>query len=97
MTDSELLLAISDIMEKKLDVRIQPLEDEIKSIKDKQRRINIIIENEIRSDIKMLAENYMPAAKKYAKEAAKMEAMQADIDVLKSVVREHSEQLQKIS
>lgn len=97
MTDSELLLAISDIMEKKLDARIQPLEDEIKSIEDEQRRINIIIENEIRSDVKMLAENYMPAAKKYAKEAAKMEAMQADIDVLKSVVREHSEQLQKIS
>lgn len=30
MTDNELLLAISDIMEKKLDARIQPLEDEIK-------------------------------------------------------------------
>lgn len=45
----------------------------------------------------MLAENYMPAAKKYTKEAAKMETMQADIDVLKSVVREHSEKLQKIS
>ena len=55
MTDNELLLAISDIMEKKLDARIQPLEDEIKSIKDEQRRINIIIENEIRSDIRRLA------------------------------------------
>lgn len=53
MTDNELLLAISDIMEKKLDARIQPLENEIKSIKDEQRRINIIPENEIRSDIKM--------------------------------------------
>ncbi|KAI4449757.1 hypothetical protein C823_004289 [Eubacterium plexicaudatum ASF492] len=97
MTDNELLLAISDIMEKKLDARIQPLENEIKSLKDEQRRINIILENEIRSDIKMLVENYMPAAKKYTKETAKIEAMQADIEVLKSVVREHSEKLQKIS
>lgn len=97
MTDNELLLAISDIMDKKLDARIKPLEDDIKSIKAEQTRINIIIENEIRSDIKMLAENYIPAAKKYAKETAKIEAMQADIDVLKSVVREHSEKLQKIS
>ena len=43
MTDNELLLAISDIMEKKLDARIKPLEDDIKSIKAEQRRINIII------------------------------------------------------
>lgn len=28
MTDNELLLAIADIMEKKLDARIQPLETE---------------------------------------------------------------------
>ncbi len=97
MTDNELLLAISDIMEKKLDARIKPLEDDIKSIKAEQKRINIIIENEIRSDIKLLAENYMPAAHKYTKDSEKIAAMQADIDVLKSVVREHSEKLQKIS
>ena len=57
MTDNELLLAISDIMNKKLDARIQPLENDIKSIKEEQKRINIIIENEIRPDIKLLAEN----------------------------------------
>jgi len=45
----------------------------------------------------MLAENYMPAANKYEKATAKIEAMQADIDVMKSVIREHSEKLQKIS
>lgn len=63
MTDNELLLAISDIMDKKLDARLKPLENDIQSIKDEQTRINSIIENEIRSDIKLLAENYMPAAK----------------------------------
>lgn len=97
MTDNELLLAISDIMEKKLDARIQPLENEINSLKNEQTRINIIIENEIRSDIKLLAENYLPAAKRYEKATARMDAMQADIEVMKSVIREHSEKLQKIS
>ncbi|MDE7312125.1 MAG: hypothetical protein K2N87_11000 [Eubacterium sp.] len=97
MTDHELLLAISDIMEKKLDARMQPLENEIKSIQAEQHRIHIIIENEIRSDIKLLAENYMPAARKYDNETAKIASMQADIDVLKNVVREHSENIQKIS
>ena len=97
MTDNELLLAISDIMDKKLDARIKPLENEIKSIKDEQTRINLIIENEIRSDIKLLVENYLPAAQRYEKSTAQIEAMQADIDVMKSVIREHSEKLQKIS
>lgn len=97
MTDNELLLAISDIIEKKLDARIGPLEDEMKSLKNEQTRINIIIENEIRSDIQLLAENYLPAAKRYEKATAKIDAMQADIDVIKSVIREHSEKLQKIS
>ena len=45
----------------------------------------------------MLAENYMPAAKRYKKATAQIESMQADIDVMKSVIREHSEKLQKIS
>lgn len=71
MTDNELLLAISDIIEKKLDARIGPLEDEMKSLKNEQTRINIIIENEIRSDIQLLAENYLPAAKRYEKATAK--------------------------
>ncbi len=104
MTDNELLLAISDIMEKKIKAEAEPIKAEIKAIKDdietvknEQKRINLIIENEIRSDIRILAENYMPAAKKYEKAAAKMEAMQADIDVMKNVIREHSEKLQKIS
>ena len=97
MTDNELLLAISDIMDKKLEARLQPLENEIESIKYEQKRINIIIENEIRTDVKKLAENYLPAAKRYEKETAKIEAIEADIEVMKSVIREHSEKLQKIS
>ena len=79
MTDNELLLAISDMMDKKLDARLAP------------------IENEIRSDIKLLAENYVPAAKKYEKEAAKIEAMQADLEVMKKVIQEHSQKLQNIT
>ena len=89
---------IRSAMEKRAsDIHIEPLENEINSLKDEQRRINLIIENEIRSDIKLLAENYLPAAKRYEKTTARIEAMQADIDVMKSVIREHSEKLQKIS
>ena len=97
MTDNELLLAIADIMDRKLDARIHQLETEMQSLKNEKKRINLIIENEIRSDIKLLAENYLPAAKRYEKATAQIESMQADIEVMKSVIREHSEKLQKIS
>lgn len=97
MTDNELLLAISEIVEKKVRAEIEPLKTDIQQIKDEQSRINLIIENEICSDIKLLAENYMPAAKRYEKATAKIEAMQADIDIVKKVVAEHSEKLRKIS
>ena len=97
MTDNELLLAISNMMDKKLDARLAPMENDIKSIKLEQRRIDSIIENEIRSEIKLLAENYVPAAKQYEKESSKIEAIQDDIGIIKKVIQEHSQKLQNIS
>lgn len=97
MMDNELLLAISEIVEKKIKAEIEPLKTDIQQIKSEQTKINVIIENEIHSDIKMLAENYLPAAKRFEKATAQIDAMQADIEVMKSVIREHSEKLQKIS
>ena len=54
------------------------MENDIKHIKIEQRRIDSIIENEIRSDIHILAENYEPAATKYEAESEKIESMQND-------------------
>ncbi|MBD5136549.1 MAG: hypothetical protein HDT39_11410 [Lachnospiraceae bacterium] len=97
MTDNELLLAISEIVEKKIRAEVEPLKSDIQQIKNEQIRINIIIENEIRSDIQLLAENYIPAAKRYEKATAQIEAIQADMEVMKSIIREHSQKLQNIS
>ncbi|HIU75907.1 MAG TPA: hypothetical protein IAC62_08505 [Candidatus Pelethocola excrementipullorum] len=52
MTDNELLLAITQIMDKRLD-----------PIKSELNKLNLTLENEIRPDIKLLAEIYLPAAK----------------------------------
>lgn len=90
MTDNELLLAISDLIDKKLDSKLQPLQDDITSIK-------IDIENTIKPQLQLLSENYVPAAKRFEKASAKIEAMQADIDILKKVVTEHSDKLNRIA
>lgn len=94
---NEDLLAISQLLDVKLDSKLKPIKDDIKSLRDEQTRINLIIENEIQHDIQLLAENYLPAAKRYQKATAQIEAMQADIDIMKKVITEHSEKLQKIS
>lgn len=96
MTDNELLLAISTMMDSKLKAELQPLKEDIQVIQAEQKRINLMIENEIRSDIRLLAENYVPAAKKYEKASAHIEALQSDLEIVKKVVAEHSEKLRKI-
>lgn len=97
MNDNELLLALSDMMDNKL----KPLNEKIDKIEADMNngfnKINITLENQIRPDIKLLAENYLPAATRYEKALLKAENMKADIELLNKVVTEHSEKLQKIS
>ena len=87
---SEDLFAISQLLDVKLNSALQP-------IKDDTRDIKLVIENDIKPQIQLLAENYVPAAKRFEKASAQIESMQADIEIMKKVIAEHSEKLQKIS
>lgn len=89
-TDSELLLAISDMLDKKLQSELQPIQNDIRDIK-------LIIEHTLSSQIQLLAENYVPAAQKYERAISRLESMEADIDVIKKVVTDHSEKIQKLA
>lgn len=89
MTDNELLFAISDMLDKKLDPKLQPLENDIRNIK-------LDIENTMKPQLNLLAENYVPAAKRYENVTAQIGAMQADIEIIKKVVAEHSKKLQSL-
>lgn len=86
-------MAISDL----LDAKLEPIETKVDKLANKVTNIELTLENEIRPNIQLLAENYVPAAKRYEKASDQIESMQADIDVLKKVVTGHSEILQKIS
>ena len=55
------------------------------------------IENVTDKKIEHLIEVFEPAAKNYMEKAARIESMQEDIAVMKCVIQEHSEKLQKIS
>lgn len=90
---------VQDLKEEVQDLKeeVQDLKDEVQDLKGNIRKIELHLENITDKNIQILAENYLPAAQRYAKEVEKMEAIQQDIDVLKGVVSKHSEQLQKIS
>lgn len=86
MTDNELLLAISTMMDKKL----QPIKDDIQFLKLQN-------ETEILPRLQEIESCYTSTFNRYKSGITQIEAMQTDIDVLKKVVSEHSEKLQKIS
>lgn len=86
MTDNELLLAISDIMDKKL----QPLKEDIKQLKLQNE--NIIIPR-----LQNIENCYTSTYDRYKNSVEDYEAMKADIQIMKQVIQEHSEKLKKIS
>lgn len=86
MTDNEMLLIISEMLDKKL-----------KPVNDRLKRIELTQENEILPRLQNIESCYTSTYKRYQTETEQIDAIQADIEVIKSVIREHSEKLQKIS
>ncbi|MCI9097021.1 MAG: hypothetical protein HFI95_12685 [Lachnospiraceae bacterium] len=86
MTDYEVLLAMSDLLDKKL----QPIKDDIQFLKLQN-------ENDILPRLQNIEACYTSTYNRYKSGISQIDAMQADIDVMKSVIREHSEKLQKLA
>lgn len=66
MTDNELLLAISDMFDKKLKAELQPIKDDIQAMKAEMQlmkadivNIKLHIENVTDKNISILAENHI--------------------------------------
>lgn len=139
MTNDELLLAMSDMMDTKLAGALRPVREDIAELKtdvavlqadvenlktgmakletgvaklengvakleigmqkldDRVTKIELHLENVTDRDIKILAENYVPATKRFEEVTLQIPDMQCDIEVLKNVTAEHSILLGKIS
>lgn len=139
MTNDELLLAMSDMMDTKLAGALRPVREDIAELKtdvaelqadvenlktgmakletgvaklengvakleigmqkldDRVTKIELNLENVTDRNIKILAENYVPATKRFEEVTLQIPDMQCDIEVLKNVTAEHSILLGKIS
>ena len=91
MTDNELLLAISDMMDKKLDARLNPIESRIK-------RIEVdLLENNVIPRLNTIESCYTSTFDRYKDSVDDYESMKQDIAIIKKDVAEHSEKLQKLA
>jgi len=71
---------------KKLEARVTQLEYRVKAIE-------LCLENEIKRDIRILAENYLPATQHYEKAEEERRKLRDDVGVLVITVQHHSEEL----
>ena len=86
MTDNELLLAISNAVQS----QIEPLKHDIGDVK-------LLLENDVLPRLNTIESCYTSTYRRYASGINQLEALQSDVDIIKKVVAEHSENLQKIS
>lgn len=91
MTDNELLLAISDMLDRKLDSRWNPIENRIK-------RIEVdLLENNVIPRLNTIELCYTSTYDRYKDSVEEYEAIKQDISIIKKVVAEHSEKLEKLA
>ncbi len=83
---NEDLLAISQL----LDSKLNPIKNDV-------RGINLTLENDILPRLQNIESCYTSTYRRYQSGINQLEAVQADIDVMKKVITEHSEKLQKLA
>ena len=84
MSDNEFLLAISEMMDKKLT-----------PVNERLKRIELTQENDILPRLQNIESCYTSTYRRYASGIDEMEALKADMEFVKKVVAEHSEKLKK--
>lgn len=89
MTDNELLLAISNMLD--------PIKGDIQEIKTRVKKIEITQENEILPRLNTIESCYTSTYDRYKEHVDTYESMKQDISIIKKVVAEHSEKLQKLA
>lgn len=108
---NEDLLAISQVVDRRLEIKLKPMEKDISTLNEKVdaldnkvesletglHNVRLFQENVILPRLNTIESCYLDTFKRYQKNADKMEIVYDDVDLLKKVVAEHSEKLQKLA
>ena len=85
MTDNELLLSLSELLDKKL-----------KPIDDRTKQIELLLEQDIMPRLQNIESCYTSTYRRYAIGSEKLNALKADMEIIKNVVAEHSIRLKEV-
>jgi len=80
-----------------IDARLDRMDTRMDTMDRRLKKVELCQENVILPRLQNIEECYLSTFERYKTGIAKIDAMQADIAVIKSVVSEHSEKLKKIS
>ncbi|MCI8551204.1 MAG: hypothetical protein HFI68_11580, partial [Lachnospiraceae bacterium] len=95
---SELQADMKGLQTEVKDLRqdVGSLQSDMKNVQTNMRNLQMDMETMVCPQIQLLAESYVPAAKKYEEAAAQIDGMQADVALIKKVVSGHSQKLQAL-
>ena len=96
MNNDELLLQISEMMDKKLKTLNEKIDQIREENSEAARSIKIILENDILPRLQNIESCYTDTYKRYVIGVEQLEALQTDMEILKRVVSEHSRKLQNL-
>ena len=85
----------NDVKELRSDVT--ELQSDMTKLQENVHGIHLYLENEVDYKISLLAENYVPAAKRFEQSASRIDAVEEDVGILKTVVTQHSKMLQQLA
>lgn len=89
MTENEMLVIVSDMLERKLQL-----------VYDRMKMIELIQENEMLPRLRNIEASYVGTYRRYqmgVEQIEQIEQMQSDISIIKNVLCEHSEKFQKMA
>ena len=96
MSDNELLLEISKMLDP-IREDIMEMRQDLTDIKNRVKKIELTQENQILPRVNTIEACYTSTFDRYKNSIEDYESMKQDISIIKKVVAEHSEKLQKLA
>ncbi len=98
MVDQEMLMAMSEMMDQKLDEKLGPVYDRLGKLESDVQYVRAVqLENNVIPRLNTIEAYYVDTAKRYLERTEQIDAMSSDIEVMKVVLEEHSKKLNRIS
>lgn len=82
-----------DIKLERTNTRLDSLEERMDHAESEMHRISLILENDVVRPIRLLCENLYPTSKGWIENEHRLSALEEDVAVIKTVVKQHSDSI----